>query len=210
MKDFTKIVIILDRSGSMQSCREKTIEGFNTFLREQQEIPGEASLTLVQFDDQYEKVYDLDLKDVKPLTQDAFVPRGLTALLDAQARTIKELGEQLSSLPESERPDKVVVVTLTDGLENSSTDYTRQHLAQMISLQEKTYNWNFIYLAAGQDAIKVGATMGYQHSNAANVADPARAMYLGSTYVKRVRGGTRGFSGQSVAITEEERNEAIK
>ncbi len=51
------------------------------------------------------------------------MPRGSTALLDAQGRTIVELGRELAALPETERPSKVIVVTLTDGLENASKEY---------------------------------------------------------------------------------------
>ncbi len=65
MKDnFTRIAIILDRSGSMESCKESTVAGFNEFIRTQKELPGEATVKLVQFDDQYETVFDKPLKEL--------------------------------------------------------------------------------------------------------------------------------------------------
>ena len=55
--DLTEISIVLDRSGSMAEIQDDTIGGFNTFLRAQQEQPGECRVSLAQFDDVYEQVY---------------------------------------------------------------------------------------------------------------------------------------------------------
>jgi hypothetical protein len=82
-----RIAIILDRSGSMSSVRESTVAGFNEFIRSQRALPGDVTVKLVQFDDQYEVVFDKPLADVPELTQDLFVPRGMTALFDAQGKT---------------------------------------------------------------------------------------------------------------------------
>ena len=111
--DLTWITIILDRSGSMASARESTVAGFNEFVRDQKKLPGQARLKLVQFDDQYDEVFDLPLSEVPELTQDTFVPRGWTALYDAQGKTITTLQENISKLSSAERPSKVVIVTLT-------------------------------------------------------------------------------------------------
>ena len=111
MKDnFTRIAVILDRSGSMESCKESTVAGFNEFIRTQQELPGEATVKLVQFDDQYETVFDKPLKECPELTQNTFVPRGSTALLDAQGRTIVELGRNVIHTREDGEPwrDRII------------------------------------------------------------------------------------------------------
>lgn len=157
--NFTRIAVILDRSGSMQTLREATVAGFNEFVRTQLAAPGEASLKLVQFDDQYEVVFDKPLPQVPQLTQDTFVPRGSTALLDAQGRTIEELGAELAAMDESERPSKVMVLTLTDGLENASKWFTVQRVADLVKQQREVYSWEFVYLGANQDAVKVAASM---------------------------------------------------
>ncbi len=89
--DYTHITLVLDRSGSMESMRGDAIGGFNTFLKDQQAAPGIASLTLVQFDDRYEKPYEFaPLPSVEPLTEKTFVPRGSTALLDAVGQAIDQ------------------------------------------------------------------------------------------------------------------------
>ena len=51
--NLTKIVFILDRSGSMSGLENYTIGGFNGFVKNQAEL-GPTSLTTVLFDDQYE------------------------------------------------------------------------------------------------------------------------------------------------------------
>jgi hypothetical protein len=160
MERHTEIVAILDRSGSMASIREDAIGGFNSFLEDQQAVPGEARFTLVQFDNVYEVVYDaVDLRQVSPLSHGTFVPRGATALLDAVGRTIDDVGRRLHATPESQRPAHVIVAILTDGMENASTDYTLEQVRTLIDQQQTVYGWDFIYLGANQDAIRVGQSL---------------------------------------------------
>lgn len=162
-KDYTHIAIVLDRSGSMASCADDTIGGFNTFIEEQKNGQGEASLTLCQFDTVYETVHDaIALKDVPPLK---FEPRGSTALLDAIGRTINDTGAWLKGKPEEERPERVVFVILTDGHENASHEFTRPQIKEMIQRQEGSYKWQFVFLGANQDAIATGADMGIPMSS---------------------------------------------
>jgi len=132
-QDSTFMAIVLDRSGSMSSVRDDAIGGFKTFLAEHQKLPGEALLTLVQFNDGYEVVHDgVLVAVVPPLTPETYVPGGNTALLDAMGRTIDSVGAKLQSMPEGERPGKVIVVVISDGQENASREYTAQHVKSMI------------------------------------------------------------------------------
>ena len=157
----TDITIILDRSGSMQTVAEDTIGGFNRFLEDQKSAPGEAVLTLIQFDDKYEAVYRAKpIAKARPLDHTTFVPRGSTALLDAIGRTIDEAGFRLSATPEKERPEKVIMVILTDGYENASRHFTMQKINEMISHQRDVYNWEFVFLGANQDAIATASQFG--------------------------------------------------
>ena len=152
--DLTEIACIVDRSGSMGSICKEAIDGFNSFLEAQKNLPGKARLTLVLFDNEYDVLCDgADIQSVKPLDKSTYVPRGTTALLDAIGRTVDDIGKRLSSTPESERPGKVIVAILTDGLENASTDYGYDQIAEIIRHQQQKYSWEFIFLAANQDAI---------------------------------------------------------
>ena len=113
----------------MESIAADVIKGFNTFLADQQRQPGDCRLTLVQFDDRYEVLYTgRPLAEAPELTRETFVPRGTTALLDAIGRTIDATGDRLGALAEAERPDRVLVAIITDGLENASTDYSREQI----------------------------------------------------------------------------------
>lgn len=164
--DLTRIAIVLDRSGSMASIQGATISGFNEFIASLRAASGSIMLKLVQFDNEYETVFDLPLNQVPPLTSVTFVPRGSTALLDAQGRTIVALGQELQNLPEAARPGKVIVMTMTDGMENASRVYTEAQVSALVQHQRDVYQWQFLYLGANQDAIRVAAGMGIPQAGA--------------------------------------------
>jgi hypothetical protein len=209
MKDnFTRIAIVLDRSGSMESCKESTVSGFNEFIRTQQELPGEAKVKLVQFDDQYETVFDVNLKLCPELTQNTFVPRGSTALLDAQGRTIVELGKELAALPENERPSKVIVVTLTDGLENASKEYNLERIGELIREQRDKYNWDFVFLGANQDAIATAAAMSIPLPSAMSYSTSKAGVAATMAAVSHYVGAAR--KGKAAAFSEADRKSAME
>ncbi len=160
--DYTDIFVVLDRSGSMESVRADTIGGFNAFLGDQQKSgAGEATITLAQFDDVCEIVYNaLPLSSAKPLTTETFVPRGSTALLDAIGKTIDETGARLAALPETERPENVIFVILTDGQENASRTFSMAQISEKIRHQRDVYGWEFVFLGANQDAIATAGHIG--------------------------------------------------
>lgn len=165
-ENLTEIAFILDRSGSMESQRTEAITGFNDFLKEQKGVPGDANCRLFLFDHEYLPVAQgVDIGQIEPLNENSYVPRGSTALLDAMGRTIVELGARLAALPEEQRPGKVIVVTITDGLENSSTDYTFSRISEMVRHQEEKYSWDFLYLAASLDGVKEGRQAGVADSH---------------------------------------------
>lgn len=168
---FTEIVCIIDRSGSMMSLRSDAVGGMNSFLNEQKNVPGDANLTLVFFNHDYQVIYNAKpLADVPPVAEADYVPQGTTALLDAVGRTIDDVGERLANTPEDQRPQQVVVAILTDGLENASKDYTRQRVADMIQHQQEKYGWEFLFLAANMDAFAEAQSLNIPHANAQNVA----------------------------------------
>jgi len=137
------------------------IGSFNVFLEKQKEVEGEATMTLVQFDTEYEVIHENKLlKDVPNLTKDTFVPGGCTALLDAVGTTINNVGRRLFNTPKQNRPDKVIVVILTDGEENSSRKFRKIQIKEMIEHQQKEYSWNFIFLGANQDSFTEATKIG--------------------------------------------------
>lgn len=168
--DLTHIAFILDRSGSMQSMAAEAIGGFNAFLKEQQKEEGEARLSLILFDHEYSPIVeDSPIEEVRPLDETTYEPRGTTALLDAMGRTIDDLGKTMAALPEADRPGGVIVVTLTDGLENASSDYTRAQIAEKVKHQQTKYDWQFLFLGADLEST--------DQAEALNIAQADRVVY---------------------------------
>lgn len=172
----TLLGYVLDRSGSMQTVERVVPNMFNDYMDQQKKLDGELLVTLVQFDDKYEFVVKgVSVKDVPFMVppsdypvdgQFAFRPRGSTALYDAVGQTISYLEGEAT--PE----DKVLVVIHTDGLENSSQEYTLSAIKGKIAeLDTDDSNWSFVFLGSGLDAQRAGANIGvratstYSHSH---------------------------------------------
>lgn len=190
-KDKTEIVIVMDRSGSMRGIKEDMEGGLKTLLDDQRKEAGECNVTFVKFDDQYEEVFaSKPIAEVEDLELD---PRGMTALLDALGRTIDAAGHRFAALDEAERPEHVFFVVITDGHENSSVEYPRTQIMEMIKHQTEKYNWDFTYLGANQDAIAVAESMGMKGGAtldfAANAAG-VRGAYAGTSHkLSSIRSG---------------------
>jgi hypothetical protein len=170
--DYTHIALVLDRSGSMAQIRCDTIGGVNTFLKTQQEAPGECTFTLVQFDSTaIETIVDAQpVKSVAPLTEKTFVPRHNTPLYDAIGQTIDDTGRFLERLDEPIRSSKVIFVIVTDGLENASQLFTALRVRQMIQHQTQVYKWEFVFIGANIDSYAVGQNIGVVRGKTMNFA----------------------------------------
>ena len=163
----TEIVCIIDRSGSMGSIRDDAIGSFNTFLKDQQSLSGEALMTIVLFDDQYEIMQNgTRIGYVPLLTTKTYVPRGSTALFDAIGRTINEVKTRISRTEDQKKiPDNVIVAILTDGEENASKEFNLSQIESMIKKQIKQDHWNFVYLSADPKAFEDAGKMGIAKNN---------------------------------------------
>lgn len=204
-KDFTDITLVVDRSGSMEAIRQDAMGGVNRFILDQAEKPGEAVLTLVQFDTEYEFVHRAT--PIKSVPQYVLTPRGGTALLDAVGRAINETGERLAALPEAQRPGLVVFVVMTDGEENSSKEFSNSQIKDKISHQQDKYGWQFVFLGANQDAFAEAGAMGMQAQAAANFT-PGKvlhAMAAASASVGRMRAQSIASETIENAFTDSER-----
>ena len=168
-QNLTEMVFILDRSGSMSHLQNETIGGFNSMIEKQKKEPGEAFVTTVLFDGQYELLHDhVNIQDVKPITDREYYARGMTALLDAVGRTINSVGERLSKTPEEERPGHVIFVITTDGAENASREFTKVKVKEMVEHQQDKYSWAFMFLGANIDAVAEAASLGINTDFAKN------------------------------------------
>jgi len=187
--DLTDITMVIDRSGSMRSCRGDAEGGINHFIDEQKAAPGEANLTMVQFDSVVEVVHSgKPIKDVPPYS---LKPRNMTALLDAVGRAINETGKRLSDMAEADRPGFVVFLIVTDGAENSSKGFTLPQIQEMIKLQQDTYNWKFVFLGADAASFSQAGAMGICRGTSAQY-DANNSMATYATVSSRVSGARMG------------------
>jgi hypothetical protein len=203
--DLTDITLVVDRSASMDEIREDAEGGVNAFIRNQAALPGEANITLVQFDTEYEFVdRGVPASKMKPYK---LKPRGCTALLDAVGRAINETGQRLSGMSEAQRPGLVVFVVMTDGLENSSKEFTKPQIKQMIEEQTNNYQWKFTFLGADQDAFGEASAMGMDAAGAADFSkDKVGVAYMhAGSKVGRMRRQARAGQQVDNAFTAEER-----
>lgn len=210
-KGLTKIVFVVDRSGSMKSVASDMIGGFNRFIKTQKDNKvGECTVTFNQFDDIFENVYkNVLVEDVKDLDDKTYVPRNMTALYDAVGRTIDEVGAELADLPEDQRPEKVLVVILTDGLENASNTFKRKDVQEKIKLQTETYKWEFIYIGANQDSWAVGEGLGISGANTINYVSKGKNTKASSDELWNTLGSKavsyRSCLSAKMSFTDEER-----
>lgn len=203
--DLTDITLVVDRSGSMEAIREDAEGGVNAFIADQAKQPGEALLTLVQFDTEYEFIHRG--VPIGQVPRFGLSPRGSTALLDAVGRAINESGARLAALPEQARPGLVVFVVMTDGQENSSKEFTKAMIRQMIEHQQSAYNWQFTFLGANQDAFAEAESMGMAAAGAANFSPAmvANAFAAVGAKVNRMRVGRGKGEKVSNEFTDDER-----
>lgn len=157
----TRIIFVLDRSGSTSKIAEEMIGGFNSFVRSQQEIPGEATMTLVQFDDEYLVSYrDVPVEEVPELTAETFVPRGMTALYDA-------IGRALVVGRETNDPEvKTIVAILTDGEENASREFEQTGVKNIITNVQNRLGWEVLFIGANIDVQKYSNSLGLKAGSA--------------------------------------------
>lgn len=173
LKDETLIHIILDETGSMNSCRESTISSFNEYIDSQAQQEGKCLVSLTKFSDigsyrifsntkdnntrapsSVRSVFaNQDVKDVKHLTESTFTPNGGTNLYDAIGTTVSHMDQTVRD------NQNVLVVIITDGGENASREYKLDAIRQLIS-DRQAKGWTFVYLGANQDAWQVGSTFG--------------------------------------------------
>ncbi len=159
--NLTEVIFIMDMSGSMFMLTDDTIGGFNTLIEQQKKEDGEAKVTTVLFDNRYILLHDnVDINSVEKMTTAHYMPCGSTALLDAIGKTVNSVGQRLSATPEDERPGKVVVTIITDGMDNVSHEFTWEMIKKMITHQREKYSWVFTFIGANIDTMKVSSNLG--------------------------------------------------
>ena len=163
-----EVVFILDRSGSMSGMEPDTIGGFNAMLQKQKDESDNVIWSTVLFDHEHEVIHNrVPVGKVQPLTEDDYYVRGSTALLDAIGRAIHHIAMCHKYGKAEDVPQKTLFVITTDGMENSSMEYSYRKVKQMIEREREQYGWEFMFLGANMDAVSVASRMGIDSSRSA-------------------------------------------
>ena len=191
-KGLTEIVFILDRSGSMSGLEKDTIGGFNSLIEKQKKEEGQCLVSTVLFDYDSDVIHDrVDIHKVNPLTEKEYFARGSTGLLDAIGGAVCHIGNVHKYAREEDRPEKTLFVITTDGMENSSRQYTYSKVKQLVQRQKEKYGWEFMFLGANIDALETAESFGIDRDMAVDYKNDAAGTALNyqvlSDTIKSVR-----------------------
>ena len=213
--NFVHVAFIIDESGSMSGKEKDVIGGFKTVVDEQRENKnGTCSVSFYKFQTDIEKIYlGKDVNNVEYI-DGQYRPHGCTALFDAVGIAIDEIGKWLNDMKEDERPEKNIIVIMTDGEENSSKEYTASKIKEMIKHQEDKYNWTFVYMGSdlkdAKDANSIGIKTRFYSTSAdynknydvINLALSSYRCMTGSTEEKSCY-LTNTLTEQSIEVTKD-------
>ncbi len=178
-KGLTELVFILDKSGSMSGLEADTIGGYNSMLSKQQAEEGECRITTLLFNNSFHLLHDrIDLKAVGPITENEYRVGGSTALLDAIGLTVDKIGNAQKNTAEDYRAEKVLVVIITDGEENSSREYSSDKVKMMIERQKNRFGWEFIFLGANIDSVETAGRFGIGRNRAVDYVPDKQGVNL--------------------------------
>ena len=188
-----ELVMILDKSGSMHGLEADTIGGFNAMIEKEKKLGIDVRVTTVLFNDKMDRLYEhREIRSVRPLTERTYETGGTTALLDAVGDTILHMEQSGAA---DRQGTKVIVVIITDGMENASTEFTKAKVKELISDKQEKAGWDFIYLGANIDAAAEADAIGVRKANAVtykNTSSGVRANYDAvGVYVAERAGGDK-------------------
>lgn len=216
MKDnYINVIFVIDESGSMYSSKEDVVGGFMKVVDEQRQIKeGKCTISLYTFADDVKEIFVG--KDVSDINSIDYNPCGCTAMNDGIGIAITNIGKWLNNMKEDEKPSKNLVVIMTDGMENSSKEYTLQQVKEMIKHQTEKYNWEFMYIGADITTSKMADDLGISNKMFSSKKDYCMAWDSLSSINTAYRRASMGNAGlelkktitlESSAITSNYENE---
>lgn len=219
-KNTSHVIFVLDDSGSMQSCRDATISGYNEYLQMQKKDAQETGIatfvSLYKFDGRtLTAVFNrAPVEYVEDLTRNTYNPQGGTNLYDAIGGVMMQINAELAKNKKADR-DSIIITILTDGEENASRTFDSSNVKQMVEKAEAK-NWGFMFLGANIDAFAAGGALGFNAQNTMqyNTSNMASTMQTASAMTSRMRsayasGMDTSMSYASAGFTDQERSSAV-
>ena len=193
MKKITNVAFILDKSGSMDVIKDSTISGFNEYIKTLKKDKKSSYLfTLTMFDTEISTpILEKKITDIDDLNDKTYNPSGMTALYDAVVTTVKKI---------ENKKDKMLVVIMTDGEENSSREYTQENLKSMVKKLEAKKNWSFVFLGANQDSWLNAQKFGFNKGNVVNFVASNQGV---KNAMRNVGMSTMSFSASACNTTQD-------
>lgn len=217
---FIHVCFVIDESGSMSGSENDVVGGFKKVIDEQKAVKeGTCAISLYKFSSEVSEVYcGKDINLVKPLKHVGYLSRGLnkenddstyspsgcTAMFDGIGMAIDNVGKWLAGLDESERPEKNLIVIMTDGEENSSHKYSSNQIKEMIKHQEDKYNWSFVYMGTDITTTEYAESIGIKNRSYATKSDHLSNYSIVSdvTTVLRCSSVEKGISELSAKLSD--------
>lgn len=203
--NYTALLIVLDRSGSMSSIRDDMVGGLEQMLREQAAQPGMLTVDVVTFDDQIEYTH---VSAAPEAVRIVLEPRGGTALFDAVGISVNGFEQRLAALPQHALPGTVQVIIVTDGHENRSQEYTAETVRSLVEQRRAKDGWDFVFLGADQDAVLTANGLGIAADRSMTYARGAHNVESMAASVSRHLSQTRRHE-TPMGFTEAERAAAV-
>ena len=205
--DRSAVWMLIDRSGSMQGLESAVVQGVSGFIKEQAAGPGKCRLTVAQFDshDPFEVLIDaatIGKADTHSL--DKYQPRGVTPLFDAIGHLIARADGRAKARKKADKPPEgQTVVIVTDGMENASSDYTREKIHELIEKRRKK-GWEFVFMGANQDSYAEGGRMGFAGGNTQNFLATSEGVSAAFSSTSRAFSDRRYMSAEQRAASSDD------
>ena len=158
------IVFCIDESGSMYSSRDEVTSGFKKMIDEQKEVKdGKVTVSLFTFNSDVKTCFVG--KDINDIGEFEYNPSSMTRMNDGIGTAIDSVGKWLYEMDKNdeEMPQKTMFVLFTDGMENSSQEYTLKQVQDKIKEQTEKYSWEFVYQGVDITTSKAADELGFKY-----------------------------------------------
>ncbi len=171
---YSELVFIMDRSGSMYGIASDMEGAMKEIIQDQKKRKEDVLVTYVRFDTEVEEVFSE--KNISEIDGFKLEPRGGTSLHDAIGTTVNTFERKFNQKDEDDQPKRVLFIIVTDGGENSSSEFTGDQVNQMVKKVERDHDWGFTYIGANQDSILTGGSVGFARGSSLNYAATAKGV----------------------------------
>lgn len=163
MKKKVHNLLIIDESGSMNVVRDATISGINQLIEQIKKSQGEyldqehfvSLVTFNEFGVKY-RFFNQPVQELILMNQELFQPNGLTPLYDAVCKSVLKLKHDLYYAENY----STLVTIITDGQENSSSEFSYKETKLIINELSKNPNWIFGLIGANIDVEMTAELLG--------------------------------------------------